>query len=180
MIRGSTYVDKTTSEVTNTCNKLNLILLVFSVLSVLWSANRKYFIYFGSQKTRTEFHNGSFGSVSSVLGYFGSVPRFRFFLPRPTCNTLGNLGLLVVYAKQSFIQHTWGMTKEQLLGRRRRRYTSLQAFVTSPHQRKHDDGVAHPPSSSPQGGGLRRRPTTKSSHPTSSPDLEAHVGFRPS
>jgi hypothetical protein len=48
--------------------------------------NRKYLIYFGSQKTRTEFHNGSFVSVSSVpvLGYFGSVPRFRFFLPRPT------------------------------------------------------------------------------------------------
>jgi hypothetical protein len=47
--------------------------------------NRKYIIYFGSQKTRTEIHNGSFGSVSSVpvLGYFGSVPRFRFFLPRP-------------------------------------------------------------------------------------------------
>ena len=48
--------------------------------------NRKYLIYFGSQKTRTEIHNGSFGSVSSVpvLGYFGSVPRFRFFLPRPS------------------------------------------------------------------------------------------------
>jgi hypothetical protein len=47
--------------------------------------NRKYLIYFGSQKTRTEIHNGSFGSISSVpvLGYFGSVPRFRFFLPRP-------------------------------------------------------------------------------------------------
>jgi hypothetical protein len=47
--------------------------------------NQKYLIYFGSQKTRTEIHNGSFGSVSSVpvLGYFGSVPRFRFFLPRP-------------------------------------------------------------------------------------------------
>jgi hypothetical protein len=50
--------------------------------------NRKYLIYFGSQKTRTEIHNGSFGSVSSVpvLGYFGSVPRFRFFLPRPKCD----------------------------------------------------------------------------------------------
>jgi hypothetical protein len=37
--------------------------------------NRKYLIYFGSQKNRTEIHNGSFGSVSSVpvLGYFGSV-----------------------------------------------------------------------------------------------------------
>jgi hypothetical protein len=53
--------------------------------------NRKYLIYFGSQKTRTEFHNGSFGSVSSVpvLGYFGSVPRFRFFLPRPTHEHIG-------------------------------------------------------------------------------------------
>ena len=30
-----------------------------------------------------------------------------------SCNTLGNLELLFVYAKQSFIQHTWGMTKEQ-------------------------------------------------------------------
>jgi hypothetical protein len=30
-----------------------------------------------------------------------------------SCDTLGNNGLLVVYAKQSFIQHTWRMTKEQ-------------------------------------------------------------------
>jgi hypothetical protein len=29
------------------------------------------------------------------------------------CNSLGNHGLLVVYAKQPFIQHTWGITKEQ-------------------------------------------------------------------
>jgi hypothetical protein len=29
------------------------------------------------------------------------------------CNTLRNLGLLVVYAKQSFIQHIWEMIKEQ-------------------------------------------------------------------
>jgi hypothetical protein len=28
-------------------------------------------------------------------------------------NSLGNHGLLVVYAKQSFIQNTWGITKEQ-------------------------------------------------------------------
>jgi hypothetical protein len=28
-------------------------------------------------------------------------------------NTLGNHRLLIVYAKQSFIQHTWGITKEQ-------------------------------------------------------------------
>jgi hypothetical protein len=26
-------------------------------------------------------------------------------------NTLGNHGLLVIYTKQSFIQHTWGLTK---------------------------------------------------------------------
>jgi hypothetical protein len=39
---------------------------------------------------------------------------FTRLLPREvSCNTLGNHGLLVVYAKQSFIQHTWGMTKEQ-------------------------------------------------------------------
>jgi hypothetical protein len=37
-------------------------------------------------------------------------------------------------------------------------------------------GGAHPSSSSPQDEG---RPTTESLHPTSSPDLEAHVGFRP-
>jgi hypothetical protein len=30
-----------------------------------------------------------------------------------SCNSLGKHGLLVVYAKQSFIQHTWGITKEQ-------------------------------------------------------------------
>jgi hypothetical protein len=30
-----------------------------------------------------------------------------------SCNTLGNLGLLVVYAKQSFIQRAWRMTREQ-------------------------------------------------------------------
>jgi hypothetical protein len=28
-----------------------------------------------------------------------------------SCNTLENHGLLVVYVKQSFIQHTWGITK---------------------------------------------------------------------
>jgi hypothetical protein len=37
----------------------------------------------------------------------------RLLLREVSCNTLGNLGLLVVYIKQSFIQHTWGMTKEQ-------------------------------------------------------------------
>ena len=30
-----------------------------------------------------------------------------------SCNTVGNLRLLVVYAKQSFIQHIWKMTKKQ-------------------------------------------------------------------
>jgi hypothetical protein len=28
-----------------------------------------------------------------------------------SCNPLENLRLLVVYAKQAFIQHTWGITK---------------------------------------------------------------------
>jgi hypothetical protein len=30
-----------------------------------------------------------------------------------SCNSLRNHRLLIVYAKQSFIQHTWGITKEQ-------------------------------------------------------------------
>jgi hypothetical protein len=37
----------------------------------------------------------------------------RLLLREVSCNTLKNLGLLVVYAKQSFIQHIWEMTKEQ-------------------------------------------------------------------
>jgi hypothetical protein len=37
----------------------------------------------------------------------------RLLLREVSCNTLGNHGLLVVYIKQSFIQHTWVITKEQ-------------------------------------------------------------------
>jgi hypothetical protein len=37
----------------------------------------------------------------------------RLLLREVSCNTLGNLRLLVVYAKESLNQHTWGMTKEQ-------------------------------------------------------------------
>jgi hypothetical protein len=37
----------------------------------------------------------------------------RLLLKEVSCNTLRNLGLLVVYTKQSFIHHTWRMTKEQ-------------------------------------------------------------------
>jgi hypothetical protein len=37
----------------------------------------------------------------------------RLLLREVSYNTFGNLWLLVVYAKQSFIQHTWEMTKEQ-------------------------------------------------------------------
>jgi hypothetical protein len=36
----------------------------------------------------------------------------RLLLREVPYNTLGNHRLLVVYAKQSFIQHTWGITKE--------------------------------------------------------------------
>jgi hypothetical protein len=50
-----------------------------------------------------------------------------------------------------------------MLGRRRRRYPSLQAFATSLHHRRQDGGMDHPPSSSPQDEGLQRSPTTKSS-----------------
>jgi hypothetical protein len=62
---------------------LNLILLVFSVLSVLWSAEPKISHLFRFSKNKNQIHNGSFGSVSSVsiLGYFGSVPRFGSFCP---------------------------------------------------------------------------------------------------
>jgi hypothetical protein len=37
----------------------------------------------------------------------------RLLLREISCNSLRNHGLLVVYAHQSFIQHTWGITKEQ-------------------------------------------------------------------
>jgi hypothetical protein len=37
----------------------------------------------------------------------------RLLLREVSCNTLGNLKLLVVYAKQSLIQHIWEMIKEQ-------------------------------------------------------------------
>jgi hypothetical protein len=37
----------------------------------------------------------------------------RLLLREVSCNTLENLGLLIVYVKQSFIQHIWKMTKEQ-------------------------------------------------------------------
>jgi hypothetical protein len=37
----------------------------------------------------------------------------RLLIREVSCNTLGNHGLHVVYTKQSSIQHTWGITKEQ-------------------------------------------------------------------
>jgi hypothetical protein len=64
---------------------------------------------------------------------------------------------------------------DTLLGRRRRRYPSLQAFVNSLHQRRQEDRRGSPFALFT----ARRRSTTKSLHPTSSPDLEAHVGFGP-
>jgi hypothetical protein len=62
-----------------------------------------------------------------------------------------------------------------MLGRRQRHYPSLQALVTSTHQRKLDDRRRSPFVLLT----ARRRPTTKSRHPTSSPNLEAHVVWRP-
>jgi hypothetical protein len=35
----------------------------------------------------------------------------RLLLREVSCNTLENHRLLIVYTKQSFIQHTWGITK---------------------------------------------------------------------
>ena len=49
----------------------------------------------------------------------------RLLLREVSCNTLGNHGLLVVYAKQSFIQHTWGMTKNSTLNICNRANTGL-------------------------------------------------------
>jgi hypothetical protein len=85
-----------------------------------------------------------------------------------------------------------------MLGRRRRRYPSLQA---SPSRRTIGGKVTTwttlcPPHRNtkaynedlqrslriprpPQDEGLQRGPTTKSSYPTSSPNLEAHAGFGP-
>ena len=37
----------------------------------------------------------------------------RLLLTEVSCNTLENLRLLIIYAKQSFIQLIWEMTKEQ-------------------------------------------------------------------
>jgi hypothetical protein len=37
----------------------------------------------------------------------------RLLLREVSYNTLGNHGLLIIYAEQSLIQHTWGITKEQ-------------------------------------------------------------------
>ena len=37
----------------------------------------------------------------------------RLLLREVSCNTLRNLRLLVIYAKQSFIQHIWEKIKEQ-------------------------------------------------------------------
>jgi hypothetical protein len=36
----------------------------------------------------------------------------RLLLREVSCNTLEDHRLLVVYAKKSFIQHTWGITKK--------------------------------------------------------------------
>jgi hypothetical protein len=64
---------------------------------------------------------------------------------------------------------------DQLLGRRRRRYPSLQPSSISLHQRKRNDQRGPPFDFYT----TRRRPTTTSPRPTSSLDLEAHVGFGP-
>jgi hypothetical protein len=37
----------------------------------------------------------------------------RLLLREVSCNTLRNHELLVVFIKQSLIQHTWGITKKQ-------------------------------------------------------------------
>jgi hypothetical protein len=73
------------------------------------------------------------------------------------------------------ILHPAYLCMKILLGRRRTHYPSLQAFVTSQHQRRQDDWRGPPFVLL----AVRRRPTTKSLHLTSSHDLETHVGFGP-
>jgi hypothetical protein len=79
-----------------------------------------------------------------------------------------------LWGAEAFSEH-YSITERDMLGRRRRRYPSLQAFVNSLHQRRQDNRSGPPFVLFT----ARRRPTTKSLHPTSSPDLEAHVGFGP-
>jgi hypothetical protein len=62
-----------------------------------------------------------------------------------------------------------------MLGRRRRRHPSLQPPSISLHQRKQNDWRGPPFIFYT----TRQRPTTTSPHPTSSPDLEAHLRFSP-
>jgi hypothetical protein len=65
--------------------------------------------------------------------------------------------------------------EKALLGRRRRRYPSLQPSSISLHQRKQNDRRGPPFVFYT----TRQRSTLTSPRPTSSPDLEAHVGFGP-
>jgi hypothetical protein len=62
-----------------------------------------------------------------------------------------------------------------MLGRRRRRYPSLQAFVNSLHQQRQDDRRGPPFALFT----ARLRPTTKSFHPTSSVLHGGTSGTRP-
>jgi hypothetical protein len=62
-----------------------------------------------------------------------------------------------------------------VLGRRRRRYPSLQPSSVSLHQRRQNDRRGPPFVLYT----TRRRPTMTSLRPTSSLDLDAHVGFSP-
>jgi hypothetical protein len=62
-----------------------------------------------------------------------------------------------------------------MLGRRRRRYPSLQPLSISLHQRRKNDRRGPPFALYT----TIRRPTTTSPRLTSSPDREPHVGFVP-
>jgi hypothetical protein len=48
----------------------------------------------------------------------------KLLLREVSCNTTGNLRLLVIYAKQSFIQHNWGNDKR----------TVHQTYATEEHK----------------------------------------------
>jgi hypothetical protein len=66
-----------------------------------------------------------------------------------------------------------------MLGQRQRRYPSLQAFATSLHHRRQDDGMSHPLSSSPQDEGLQRSLLIPCPHPTWRPTWDSAHCNRP-
>ena len=95
--------------------------------------------------------------------------------------------ILIIHLLFHSIKHIWISTmlmlhwylrlvRRRVLGRRRRRYPSCEAFVASLHQRRRDDRHGCPSSSPLQDEGQTQ---TKSANPACSSRPEAHVEFGP-